>query len=184
LKGDAGWLEKQTACRVLRQKGTVASIPVLAGLLPDPEMSQFARYALEPMPYPEAGQAMVEALAKTNGVTRVGIINSLGVRREAAAVPALESLLQGDDPAAAGAAAIALVSIGTRESVRPVIQLARAGSPAGAGLEVAEALLDAAANAAERGRTDMARRLLESLHGAAWPEHIRHAAQAGLERLA
>jgi HEAT repeat protein len=169
LKGDAGWLEKQTACRVLRQKGTVASIPVLAGLLPDPEMSQFARYALEPMPYPEAGQAMVEALAKTNGVTRVGIINSLGVRREAAAVPALESLLQGDDPAAAGAAAIALVSIGTRESVRPVIQLARAGSPA---------------NAAERGRTDMARRLLESLHGAAWPEHIRHAAQAGLERLA
>ena len=64
LESDAGWLEKQTACRGLRQIGTVKSIDALAALLPDEELSHMARYALEPMPYPQAGQALRDALAK------------------------------------------------------------------------------------------------------------------------
>jgi hypothetical protein len=184
LEGNADWTAKQTACRTLRLKGTVKSVPVLARLLNDAQMSQFARYALEPMPYEAAGQALVAALATTSGSVKVGIINSLGVRTEAGAVAELEAALTDADPAVVGAAAVALARIGTRESTRPVIRLVRGGLPAGTGADVADALLTIAASAAERGgRAEMTRRLLETLQGAAWPKHIREAATAGLQRL-
>ena len=93
LESDAGWLEKQTACRRLRQIGTVKSIAALAALLPDEELSHMARYALEPMPYPQAGQALRDALAKTKGTPKAGVIISLGARRDPQAVPLLAPLL-------------------------------------------------------------------------------------------
>ena len=62
IKSDAPWLDKQTACRALRIKGTAASVPALAALLPDEKLSHMARYALESMPYPEAGQALRDIL--------------------------------------------------------------------------------------------------------------------------
>ena len=67
LESDAGWLEKQAACRDLRLVGTVKSVPALAELLPDEKLSHMARNALEPMPYSEAGQALRDALAETLG---------------------------------------------------------------------------------------------------------------------
>ncbi|HNR32999.1 MAG TPA: hypothetical protein PKI11_19060, partial [Candidatus Hydrogenedentes bacterium] len=47
LKSDAGWPEKQEACRALRQQGTTKAVPTLAALLGDERLSHMARYALE-----------------------------------------------------------------------------------------------------------------------------------------
>ena len=71
-------------------------MPALAALLTDPAISHTARMALEVMPYPTAGAALREAAGKTVGLTRSGLIDSLGERREAEAVPMLAAAL-GDD---------------------------------------------------------------------------------------
>ncbi len=60
-----------------------------------------ARYALERIPAPEAAQAMRDALPQLSGKLKVGVIGSLGVRQDAASVPALAALLGDADPAVA-----------------------------------------------------------------------------------
>ena len=79
-------------CRKLTIVGTAASVPALAGLLGDKDHSHMARYALERIPAPEAGQALREALARLSGNLKIGVISSLGLRRDAAAVSALGEL--------------------------------------------------------------------------------------------
>ena len=54
-----------------------------------------ARYALQSISAPEAAHALVEALKSTSGDLLVGVIGSLGGRRDAASVPALVVLLGG-----------------------------------------------------------------------------------------
>ena len=77
-----------------------------------------ARYALERIPASEAGQALRDALPKVSGAVLVGVIGSLGVRRDAASVPALAALLNNADASVARAAAIALGDIGTAEAAK------------------------------------------------------------------
>src|SRR5690606_32681380 len=105
LKSNASRKEKIDACRVLTRHGTEKTIPVLAPLLLDAELAHMARYALEPMPYPEAGQVLREALGKTSGLLQVGVISSIAVRDDAQAVPALAELLTKADAQVANAAA-------------------------------------------------------------------------------
>src|SRR5438552_10876163 len=88
--------QKDAACARLKRIGTEQSIPALSALLSDEQLSHSARYALESMPFPRAGVALLQGLENTSGLTRIGIINSLGVRREPQAVPALEKLLVAD----------------------------------------------------------------------------------------
>jgi HEAT repeat protein len=71
-----------------------------------------AREALESMPCPEAGQALLAALDTTTGRVKAGIIGSLAVRREVAAGHRLLPLLQSADPGLGTAAALALGSLG------------------------------------------------------------------------
>ena len=93
LRSDRPPAEKEAACVQLHRVGTERAVPVLASLLGDPRLSHAARYALESMSSPAAGRALLDALANTSGAERLGIVGSLGVRREVAAVPALARLL-------------------------------------------------------------------------------------------
>ena len=93
LQSTASLGEKDAACARLKRIGTAKAVPALSNLLLDEQLSHSARYALESMPIPEAGRALLTALARTTGLTQVGIINSLGLRRERQAVPALAELL-------------------------------------------------------------------------------------------
>lgn len=106
LQSAASLTEKDAACARLKFIGTTQCIPALAALLTDEQLSHSARYALEGMSSPEAGRALREALGKTTGLTKVGIIDSLGCRGETEAVSALAEAL-GDSEAAIGAAAAA-----------------------------------------------------------------------------
>ncbi len=103
---------KQFVCRQLRLVGSESAIPFLGRLLNDPELSHLARYALEPMPSFSAGTALRQALQTTRGELLLGVINSLGERREPASVPALISQLNSPHAATVQAAVSALGKIG------------------------------------------------------------------------
>jgi HEAT repeat protein len=112
LKSDAPPREKADACRELARVGSKLSVPALAALLPDEKLSQMARSALEPIPDPSVDAALRGALGKLKGRLLVGVISSLGVRKDTAAIKPLATLLTETDPTVAQAAARALGSIG------------------------------------------------------------------------
>jgi len=112
LKSDAPLKEKADACRELARVGTRQAVPVLAPLLADEKLSHMARYALEPIADPSVDTALRNALGKLKGPLLVGVIDSLGVRRDKEAVEPLAKFLTDTDPAVAQAAARALGSIG------------------------------------------------------------------------
>ncbi len=104
---------RQYICLQLRQAGTAAEAPVLAGLLTDPQDGEMARHALEAIAGPESLAALREALASAEGPLQIGLIHSLGARRDAEAVPALEGLASEEDASVAEAALGALGKIGS-----------------------------------------------------------------------
>jgi len=134
---------KEYACRKLMMIGTAASVPALAALLGDADNSHMARFALERIPGPEATQALRDALGNAQGTLRIGMIESLGSRGDAASVPALTPFLSGDPPVAA-AAATALGHIHTPEALAA---LSTADPLAGSG--VGRAVVDARLATAE-----------------------------------
>jgi HEAT repeat protein len=179
LKSGAPVQEKGQACRELQVIGSPASIPSLAALLTDKDLSHMARYALEPMPYPEAGQALRLALAQTSSSIKVGIINSLGFREEKAAVPDLVELLKDSDTEVIGSAATALGRIGTPEAAL-AIEKFRKTSPPSLQAVAAEASLTAAERLLSHDRQMEAVRIYQQLQAAKWPLQVRQGAFAGL----
>src|SRR5262245_25774853 len=116
LQGELSRDATDFVCRMLTVVGGVASARALAGLLADERHSHMARYALERIPDPAAAQALREALSKVSGKLKIGVISSLGGRRDTYAVSALSGLLKDQDAAVARAAAIALGDIGSVEA--------------------------------------------------------------------
>jgi HEAT repeat protein len=147
LKCDTSRDAKDYVCRKLAIVGTAAAAPALEPLLVDKDHSHMARFALERMPAPEATQALRDAAGKASNELKVGIIGSLGSRRDAAAIPLLKDMLTASDPSVARAAALALGAIGGKDAVAAL----QAAAPSAAGdksviidalLACAEALLD------------------------------------------
>ena len=103
---------KTAVCRELRVIGGDKSVPALEKMLLQKDTADIARYALEKIPGAAADEALVGALAKTNGGLKKGIITSLGQRKTRSSVVELGKLLRGPDTDLAGAAAIALGQIG------------------------------------------------------------------------
>ncbi|HJN65440.1 MAG TPA: HEAT repeat domain-containing protein [Pirellulales bacterium] len=112
LRSDAPAAEKAIACKKLAIYGSSAAVVDLAKLLPDPQLSSWARIALEVIPGKASGDALREATDSLEGNLLVGTINSIGVRRDARAVTLLAARLQDTDPEVASAAAVALGRIG------------------------------------------------------------------------
>ncbi|MHC4641107.1 MAG: HEAT repeat domain-containing protein [Planctomycetota bacterium] len=116
IKSDASYKEKADACRHLAIIGTKKAVAPLAALLGDEKLSHMARYALEPIPDAAVDEAFRDALGKLKGRPLAGVIGSIGVRRDAKAVPALTKLQHNSDRDVAQAASRALGSIGTSEA--------------------------------------------------------------------
>ena len=64
LQSKAPAVQKNKACRELKLVGTEKSVPALAALLLDPELSHPAQIALDSMPYPAAGAASARRRAR------------------------------------------------------------------------------------------------------------------------
>ena len=139
LKSDAAHKEKADACRQLAIIGTKDAVAPLAALLGDEKLSHMARYALEPIPDPAVDEALRDALGKLKGRPLVGVIGSIGVRRDARAVGVLTIMLHDPDAQVAQAAARALGRIGNRRATR-ALQSALKNAPAANQLALCEGL--------------------------------------------
>jgi len=118
LRSDAPPQDKAIPCKQLAIYGNKDAVPALAPLLADQELASWARIALEAIPGPEADEALRAALPKLNGLLLIGTINSIGVRRDAHAVPALAGQVTATDPDVVAAAAVALGKIGGKEAAK------------------------------------------------------------------
>ena len=112
LQSDAPGADKAMACKRLAVYGHADAVPALAPLLTDEKLASWARIALEAIPGSAADEALRAAMPKLQGKLLVGVINSIGVRRDAKAVGDLTGKLNDADAEVAAAAAAALGRIG------------------------------------------------------------------------
>ncbi|MDO5552308.1 MAG: hypothetical protein Q4G68_00975 [Planctomycetia bacterium] len=84
---------KSLACKRLAIIGTDAAVPALAAMLPSEKLNVYARYALEEIPGEAPNAALQKAAKELTGLTAVGAIDSIGVRRDASALPLFRELL-------------------------------------------------------------------------------------------
>jgi len=180
LKSGAGVVEKCDACLRLRVSGTARSVAALeAALEGDERLSHAARHALEGMACAEAGEALRRALGRTDGLRRVGIIDSLGHRGEAASVGVLKPLPAAGDSATASAAAAALGQIGGAEATAALWAVRDTARP-GVGAAVLDGLLGCAEAALAAGDRSAAMKVYADLAGESRPGAVRAAAWRGL----
>jgi len=181
LSGDSSHAAKNFICRQLRTIGTAESTSALAALLADNELSHLARYALERIPAPQAAAAMRDVLPKLSGALKIGVIGSLGVRRDADSVGPLAGLLGDGDAAVAVAAAVALGTIGNPAAGKALAAKAKNGS---GGADVKLAIADGCLACAEKllsdGKKGDALTLYKTLSGSDQPKHVQLAARRGL----
>ena len=104
---------KMIAAKRLSIYGTEKCIPALIDMLSHPEMGFYSRYALEPMPFDAVDKALREETKKQKGMNLVGVLTTLGVRRDAEALPYIEPLFASEDPDVVKAAYAAYGCIGT-----------------------------------------------------------------------
>ena len=178
LKSDAPRKEKADACRLLSIIGTKDAVGPLAALLGDEELSHMARYGLEPIADSAVDEAFRDALGKLKGRPLVGVIGSVGVRRDASAVPALANMLGASDADVAQAAARALGSIGTSAAGK-ALQGAVGKAPAGNQAALGEGLLRCAERLAVDGRQKEAIAIYDQLRQMTGPHQVRGGAVRG-----
>jgi HEAT repeat protein len=99
------------ACQRLAIVGDKNAVPALAALLDSPQLSLYARTALETLPDRAADDALRSGLGRVHGKLLAGVINSIGKRRDANALGALEKLRHHSDTEVAGSANAALARI-------------------------------------------------------------------------
>ncbi len=177
-KADVPLNERFAACRELSVLGDKAAVPVLAALLIDEKMSHMARYGLEPIPDASVDAALRDALSKVKGRLLAGVIDSIGVRRDAKAVEPLAKLLCDADPQVVCAAASSLGRIGNAAAAGALEKAL--GSASGASLNViADGCIRAAEALLASGKRDKAVALYDCVRATKTPRHIRMAAMRG-----
>jgi len=168
LQSDAAHADKAIACKKLAIAGSSAAVPALADLLPDSKLSSWARIALEAIPGTEADEALRNAAESLDGLLLVGMINSIAVRRDVAAVDLLKDHITNDNKDVASAAAVALGRIANAKAL-DALQIALSK-----GTEVASAVGEGIVLCAERllaeGDTAGAIELYDALRAADVPQ--------------
>ncbi|MCP4376754.1 MAG: hypothetical protein GY794_11335 [bacterium] len=109
---------KQFVCRMLRRIGTDASVDSLSGMLTDEKLSDMARFALQGMAGAKVDKVLRDALGKTTGMVRIGLIGTIASRADKNAVSLLSKLLGDKDTQTARAAISALGKIGGIEAAK------------------------------------------------------------------
>ncbi len=140
---DASLHDKARACQQLGEFGTKEAVPSLAALLADEKLAAYARSGLEGIPDPSAADALRSALKTLKGNLLTGVINSLGVLRDARSVGALSRLAVNPGSGVAKNALLALGRISNAESIG-ILRRALSAGPQALQPDVAAACLLAA----------------------------------------
>lgn len=179
LKSDATFAGKQFICGQLSIIGTEEAVPALANMLSDEKTADIALYALERIPYPASGKALNEALSEAEGKVKIGIINSLGQRKDIKSVGTLEKLVYDTDPQIAQSAVVALGKIADN-SAAIALEMAKSKTTGELRSRVLDAYLRCADNLFEQGNTTQAVSIYRELYNKEESVHIRAAALRGL----
>jgi HEAT repeat protein len=168
LRSNAPAADKALACKQLAIYGGKNAVPALAPLLSNPQLASWARIALEAIPDSDADAALRRAMGKVQGNLLVGVINSIGVRRDAKAVSGLAKKLKAADPEVASAAAVALGRIGGEKAAKALNQ-ALAAAPSAVRPAVAEGCILCAERFIAQGKSAEAVKLYDTVRAAAVP---------------
>lgn len=179
LSTDASRDAKEYVLRRLRIIGSAESVPAIAPLLEDKQLSHMARYALELNQAPEAGKALRDALPKVSGDLKIGMIGSLASRHDAESVDAIAESLNDKDAKVACTAAHALGAIGDSEAAKKLADFLP-NAPADVKPAATDADLVCAETLLKHGKKAEATAIYKSLMGEGQPKQIRLAATHGL----
>ena len=169
LRSNAADNEKAMTCKKLAVEGSGAAVQDLASLLKDEKLASWARIALEAIPGKAADEALVKASYSLQGKLLIGVINSIGVRRDAAAVDSLKIRLLDKDSDVASAAAVALGRIGNSNSALFLTELLGT-APANVRSAVAEGLVVCAARFHSEGKNADAIKIYDNVRTADVPK--------------
>ena len=168
---------KCLTCKYLPLVGDDRAVKALVPLLADPRTAGPARGALQRLPGPGAAQALRDALKGATGPARIGLINSLGARRDAKATGTLVALLTDEDPGVADAAAAALGAIGATEAATALTDKILKPTPA-----LLDALLVGAGRRRAAGDAKSAAAVYRRLTAKGQPDNWRWAGLTGLAK--
>jgi HEAT repeat protein len=168
LHSDAPKAKKADACKDLAVYGSEKAVPELGKLLADEQLASWARIALEAIPGAASDQALRTSLDSLHGLLAVGAMNSIGVRRDVAAVKPLTGRLHDQDEIVASAAAVALGRIGNAEAAAALEPLL-ASAPAKVRSAVAEGLVLCAERSLKEGQAEQAVALYDAVRKAKVP---------------
>lgn len=168
-------------CQQLLAVGTEAQVPRLAQMLDDPQTAEIARYTLDAIPGEASLAALRAALSRLQGPPLIGVINSLGLRRDVKSVAALAGLLTHADPQVAAAAAESLGKIATAEAAAA---LQKATAAPAAEIRLHNARLQCAERLAAAGDTATAVEIYERIWASDLPPAQRVGGLVGLARIA
>lgn len=173
---------KARACQELGVYGGPASVTALAALLDDEKLGDYARSGLEGIADPSAAKALRNALRTLKDRRLAGAVNSLGVRRDRAAVGDLRALALEPARGVAAEALSALGQIASADAAR-VLEDVLARGAADLRAPAAQAALVAGELLAKEGNPSAARKLLDAIVRARPSEHLVSVAQLQLGAL-
>src|SRR5690606_21601724 len=124
-----------------------------------------------------ASQTLRDALPKVSPELKVGVISSLGARRDAASVPALAALLADSNPAVACAAARALGAIRTAEAAKALASATPNAEAKSAATDASLACAEGLLAAGDKGQTLL---IYKKFTGEDQPKFVRLAATRGM----
>ena len=178
---NATYEAKDFACRMLRLVGSEKCVPILARFLTDAKLGHMSRYALQGLPFPSVDEALRNALDKTTGMQKAGVITSLGVRKDAKSVLLLKPLMTDSDLVVARESIAALGRIASPDALEALTEAKVADGLKAAVLEsrlrCADALL-------ANGKVDKAADVYRGGLGEGNPSGVRAAAIIGFARAA
>jgi HEAT repeat protein len=175
---------KRFACRQLAVIGTAQNVEDISEYLVNPDLSDMARYAIQPIADASVDRALIESLSEApadSDTMIAGLISSLGARGSQKAIPALRKRAMSENATIAEAAIAALGRVGGPKAARALASLKGSATPelaaavSHAQLAVADGLLAA-------GQRDRAAAIYESLVDSAEPDSIRAAAFVGVAK--
>ncbi|MBL0156127.1 MAG: hypothetical protein IPP47_03290 [Bryobacterales bacterium] len=110
--------QKAIACKKLAFVGGKDAIQPMAALLSHPQLGCYARFGLEPNPDPLVDDVLRAALPKLTGNLQIGVINTIGVRKDIKALDALIKLIDHSNAETACAATASVGMIGGLQASR------------------------------------------------------------------
>jgi HEAT repeat protein len=166
---DSPGADKAMACKRLAIYGSGAAASELGKLLSDERLNSWSRIALEAIPDKEAVAALRSSAESLSGRLLVGVINSLGVRRDAESVEMLVKRLKDSDAEVASAAAVALGIIGG-QSASDALRQSMAGAPANVRSAIAEGCVLCAERFLAEGNAPLAIEIYDEVRKADVPK--------------